>query len=737
MQQDLKLSSNTAKLHQMFGPKLYGDKYSFISEMCQNAVDSHRAAKQTKPVLVGLKRKINTKGNVPWTFYVKDEGLSFKDPDDFIAKVCTLLESGKSSNKTNDENCEMGEHGIGSISASAFQPVWQYDVVTPTGEYFFCIFRWIEGRGLTYDMSPVEKTTDTKSVTFSLEFEGVHFPYLVDAMKRKLCYFKDIQFEFDAHAQSNDRSLLVLNSFFKIDQAKDFQVSTLSKFHGMHVCLDQYSYDIKWDLLGIPAIPLNIGLRFGLGDGLKADITRENLVHHDDYKNIVMKKIRDVATWFIEKYNTGIPAEFENIELIHREMNKVKVVSIGSLNFNIDYLANLSHTPVKPLKFKGVSDKNLKLFISNTNVGKNLFWLSSELKSGKKMTITRNTCSYKQWRQNEVYYVDKPPSVATLTYLKNKGTTVGLYHDINIRTYTKGGTSIATILGLCSKEEMVKRYKTTGINPWREPVKEFKILQDSARKSYLKDVSSVTIPSTFTLPPRKARVVRGPDEMSMKILNGSYYRFSAFSTRVSKPNLANNHYIYGTAEESNKLNLVHSLIGAIRGNYVAVITEKEQKRITSFGLTNFCKVDDFLMGKDSLVMEVVTALKVSRFVHDHAGLFTYMDVIGRLVNSDLARDMQTLKSYSDSKAIITYIRGELDTNPLAKALIEIAEKQALYDKTIIGTLDKVASVVDNLAMIQLLGGHCRASSFKRVAEKAVTDIVEFRKKNGEWKNYVV
>lgn len=54
MEKVLKLSSDTSKLHQMFGPKLYSDKYSFISEICQNAVDSHRMAKKDIPIEVGL-----------------------------------------------------------------------------------------------------------------------------------------------------------------------------------------------------------------------------------------------------------------------------------------------------------------------------------------------------------------------------------------------------------------------------------------------------------------------------------------------------------------------------------------------------------------------------------------------------------------------------------------------------------------------------------------------------------
>jgi len=140
MQKELKLSNNTAKLHQMFGKKLYANKFSFISEICQNAVDSHRMAGVKDPVIVGI--------NEHNVFYVKDVGLSFRDKKDFIDKVCTILESGKSSIKTDNEDCPMGEHGIGSISVSAYQPKWKYTIITPAGKKFTCVLKEVEGIGL-------------------------------------------------------------------------------------------------------------------------------------------------------------------------------------------------------------------------------------------------------------------------------------------------------------------------------------------------------------------------------------------------------------------------------------------------------------------------------------------------------------------------------------------------------------------------------------------------------------
>ena len=72
-------------------------------------------------------------------------------------KICTILESGKSEEKTNSEDCAMGMHGIGSISVSAFYPEWKYTVVK-NGRKFVATLKEVEGKGLTYEIGDYEKT---------------------------------------------------------------------------------------------------------------------------------------------------------------------------------------------------------------------------------------------------------------------------------------------------------------------------------------------------------------------------------------------------------------------------------------------------------------------------------------------------------------------------------------------------------------------------------------------------
>ena len=726
MQKDLKLSNNTSKLHQMFGPKLYSDRFSFISEMCQNAVDSHRRSKQTEPVTVGLR---SISGG--YEFYVKDQGSSFTDPEDFVNKICTLLESGKSSEKTNAEDCEMGEHGIGSISASAFSSEWVYDVVTSNKTQFSCKFRWIEGRGLTYEMSDLKPTTKSKEVKFFLNLTHLEINYLINAMTDKLCYFKDIKFEFDKTVMSLDRRLLTLNTTFEIFQSDDFQLSTLSKMNEVHICLDQYKYRIRWDLLGISPINLNIGLRFGLGDGLKADITRENLQVCDDYKEIVLKKIGLVADWMVTKYNSTILDEYTCIKKMHEDMNKPAVVNISTFNFGILYLYKYSSIKLKEHKFKDVSIDTVRTFINKTNVGGNLFRTVAEFKNGRKTTLY--STPYRQYH-NHNYFMDREPSSKEALYLKNNGNISYLYKNVKLKLTGKGIPTLHSLLGLCSKERMREYYLKTGVNVWREPVKEFRILEESARKAYFINVSDIKIPSDFVLPPKKSRTIRGKEEMSMMKAFGSFYGHSQFkkSVRTKAELKALKHdIIYG--DDKYKVSYAWGLCEKTSLECV-ILTKSEQKRISKFGLTNFVNVEDFLSGKHPEVTNIATSIVLSKFFEKESWLNPEsINIIKEYVSKDIALDIQELVNHIAKYPVNSFIKDE--HNPLLKAFMQAADTLKAYDKDIISKLNLIKEIIPSLDVVKLMGYYVKSIN-KDNAIKIIKDVTEMRRVRKEWGSYL-
>lgn len=714
--EQLKMSSNTAKLHQVFGKKLYASKYSWISEICQNAVDSHRMAGVKVPVKIGIRySSVNRNKQM---FFVEDTGLSFTDKADFIKKVCTILESGKSSEKTNDESCAMGMHGIGSISVSAYQNKWTYDVITPTGERFLATLQEIDGKGLTYDIKDLPKTTDSKKVVFEVEVNhnyGVR--NLITEMKAKLAYFKDIMFDFPADMIRDYRELLTLNSDFKIFQGPTFQVSTFSADGYMHISLDQYSYPIKWGVLSRNAdsIRLNIGLRFGMGDGLEADLTRENLQLTDNYKDIILNKIKETATWFVERYNKSFPEEVTSVSKMNELIRSRPSVEINGQRYEIAELAKYSTVPIREPKFKDVSRKVFDTFCNYAN---------SFVRARFSITSngTKKSCNSVGfgWRGKNIF-VDKPIPQRTMDYIKEKYRQSSLIYFYDIPAFKTRNTQISyqEIYSL-SKKDLKAVYKATGVNPWRQIIKESKILEEIYMKENTILASSIKVPDDFNKAPAKPRVTKEKvnlenlsGEITVKYAQAAYGGYNTTSKFVHgiyklKDFVVNKQlHVYGTEEEKDKLNMVFRMYSyrdtmkQAQPQYVACIIGKSQHHIIEkLKLENCMHVDDFLKGKHELFRQIVTAYVIERDLRvPFRETFNNSVLIRKYISVDTANKIDFLNAYvSKHSTLFTHSLSENEVKPL----LDLANDLKLYDDETLEKFKALKSLLPEYDYVNLL-----------------------------------
>ncbi len=745
--QELKLSNNTAKLHQMFGKKLYASKFSFISEICQNAVDSHRMAKQREPVIVGIKDE----GCV---FYVKDIGLSFVDREDFVNKVCTILESGKSEDKTNDEDCPMGMHGIGSISVSAYQPVWKYTVITPDKKKFTCVLREIEGKGLTYDISDDIDCDEEKSVLFEVNVQPFGLQTLITAMKEKLAYFKDIMFEFDAFTIKTQPQLLTLNTTFKIFQTDEFQYSTLSNNHEMHISLDQYSYSIRWHLLGISPISVPVGLKFSLADGLVPDITRENLTHTDNYKSLIINKIQKVASWFVAKYNETTEKEHESLQAVISRYKSPKAVTIDKKDFMIDPLIPYTKIAVNQVKFKGVSTEVLARFIARTSEGRSLFkWRYEINNKGNKIDRGNDNYGYSHLTQSNLYLMDKTLLPIQWKYLKEFKPNSGIYSKKKIHL-EKGEMSYSYFLSLPSSSTMKKKYKETGVNIWRRDIEEFKILEKAAEKEYFIHCDDIVIPDSLKV--KKARVINKKEKISLVDMEGEIgIKYSQpllkassegwnckFVEKIFKikdlkkqPHL----HIYATEDKRDKLNSIYVLANTKKKKLNSVtpciITERQQFYIKKLNLHNFMEVDDFFKGKHDVFRKMITSYLISCFKNEYTNIFSNATIITQYLSKSFGADLKELDEYSQK---YNWYPGISST--VMASLLEIAKEGKLYDLSIWDKFNNVKKEIDKFDFVYFLAswlGLYTDPIKKEKALEAMMDIAKQRKIRMNWENYKI
>lgn len=720
----LKLSDNTAKLHQMFGKKLYTDRYSFISEICQNAVDSHRMAGQKDPVIVGI-----TDGKP--VFYVKDTGLSFDSKEDFVKKICTILESGKSEEKDNSEMCAMGMHGIGSISVSAFQPEWKYTVVK-NGRKFTATLKEVEGVGLTYEISDYIDTEEDKYVLFevSIPDDNMFMHDFVDNMKIKLCYFKDILFEFGEEIIASNKSLLTLNTEFKIFQTDDMQVSTLSKNYYMHVCLDQYYYPINWEKLGIAPININVGLRFSLADGLVPNITREELVYTDDYVDLIKQKIEKVASWFIKRYNDSMPDDLTSIKKYMAEMSPTKMVTIEKINFVINDLSIYSKSNIKELNFKDVSKYVLNRYIIHTMKGEALYKYTGEIATSG----TKVTRSYYAFRQKRMILVDKPMSVRLSSYVRNYERGSGLY--VRLKTSLKRGDySYRSILGL--------NYNNRHL--WREYIKEMQILERSFEEDTFIKSSEIIIPDSFTTSPRKKAIRKDKVDLDRMIgevgvkygkrMDKSHAEWNCkFEEKTLKIRDLHKQpflHVYGNEKERFRLDVLYTLVSK-RVNHISpcIISDRQQSYIKQLNLHNFMGVEDFFKGKHKLLKSIITAYLINRFISKYDSIFRHQETIEKYISSKFAGDMKELRAFS-SKYIT---RTSFVDDTFMKELLKYAKEHKLYDLSIWEKYQQVKADINNFNFVEFFVGY--GNSLKsEIAMKALQDIAKYRMIKMDWKYY--
>lgn len=752
MEQQLKLSNNTAKLHQMFGKKLYASKYSFISEICQNAVDSHRMAGQKEPVEVGIKIVSSH-----YVFYVKDRGLSFKDSEDFVNKVCTIMESGKSADKTSADDCPMGEHGIGSISVSAYSSEWKYEVVTPDKKKFHCKLKEVEGKGLTYSLEPEYDSEEEQGVLFEVMVKSNEITGLILGIKDKLCYFKDIMFKFDESLIRNDKSLLTINSDFKIFQSENFQISTLSRDNEMHVALDQYSYPIKWSLLGIPPIKLGIGLKFNMAEGLVADITRENLSHSDNYKEVILAKIEKVADWFVEKYNsTECAEEFTSIKVINESMNLDKHITVNNKAYIIRPLE--VYTKIKPKEptFKGVSDSRLLYrFVKVTNGGRNLFETKWEINhKGAKVTP-------RIWRTYSIskdILATKPINNILWKELRDNYKCSLIYVPKKIHL-SKGDTNLCNLFLFPSRYDMKVKYKRTGVNIWREYVDQINIMWKSAMKDYFIDSESIAITPKIS----KARFVRRKSKVNVEDLEGEIgVKYSKECKRNGDWNctfmekiveVKDLHkiplfHVYANELKRRQLDVLFELTSKKTFDYATkkyipekvrispcIITDRQQKHIKKLNLHNFMEIDEFFAGKHKLFGKMMTGWMIYNNLNiSSSPVFKNKEVIRKYISSSFSEDLDKLEAYHRKFSCSLLAESKTFIN----SPVDMCMEGKLYDLEVWDTYKRVEKTIENFDFVEILAPHAADHlPNKEKAIKAMQDLSRQRKIKMDFKNYLL
>jgi hypothetical protein len=683
-------------LMQMLSKNLYSDPIgSTVRECASNALDSHRRAGVAEAIIVSL--KVNSQNN--YEFSVEDfgTGLDADDVENIISKY------GKSTKR--ESATEIGMMGLGFKSPLAYSSSF----------YFVCRKDGVERKYMMYEGEDVntidllyETPTDQRNgvkIIVPVKFQDKY--HFRDKIAEQLAYFESVYFDV------NVQNTIVTNEF-QIHRSEHFQISELNGDHNVHICLDNVYYPLDFQKLGISIIPLPLGLRFGLSDGLFPTPNREQLIYSSQAKKLIKDKIDLVSEYFVQKYNEN-NIDCKNIkEIFTYYSNGARIVQIAGQNIDASKLVGFAKSKfIKPTykkyvltdfqnlyrnkdymfyeyrthiefvrdKFRQCNGHQYHLSYNEVINDKRVF-IYDELLVGNKKSYIKSLLPLNDW--NPIKFVKKSKNLTLRNKSKNQ-------------TYD----NYTNLL------ELYKYPKAT----WRARIKEFQeIIIELTHK--FENADTINVPQVWLDARKKKRVsttnggtkrVKLQGEINCRMAE-DLQRFVSNKNSKLVPNVLKVENIestkqlnvYGKVKDEVLIDQLYSISANQKIKYF-VLSEREHKVAETLDFHNFISIDKFMEGKNKPVKRLVTGHLIHELINKYYNVFQKVNIM-QTVSKDLFEHLEMLKAY-DKKNYSSIGDGSVYPN-----LVAIAEEHNLFDETIYTEYKAVKELLDNFNFIDTVMG---------------------------------
>ena len=269
---DMKITEqNTPLMFKMLVEQLYKNKLgSMIREVTSNAVDSHIEAGVKEPVIVELKKDVNT-------HYISfiDNGVGMS-PHRISEVYGSLGESTK-----RNTNKQIGGFGIGGKTPLAYNKSF-YLITRYNGlEYFYSIR--MDNFVPKIELMQQSTTDEGNGTEVKVPLNINDIRKAEQEIERQLLYFDNVYYKGFENVKND----------FKIFEGENFKYRENDYYSSMHICLGNVAYPIDWNELNISYLDIPIGLKFETGE-LRTVPSREDLEYSDETIKVILKKIEAV-----------------------------------------------------------------------------------------------------------------------------------------------------------------------------------------------------------------------------------------------------------------------------------------------------------------------------------------------------------------------------------------------------------------------------------------------------------
>jgi hypothetical protein len=674
-------------LMQMLSKNLYSDEVgSAVRECASNALDSHRRAGVTDPIVVSL-RVVDT----GWEFSVEDFGigLNHQDVENIISKY------GKST-KRNSAN-ELGMMGLGFKAPLAYCSSFYFIARKHGMERKYMMYEGEEVN--TIDLLYSKPTSERNGVKVIIPIKSWHVDNFRRKIKEQLCYFENVYFDVED-----------IDNNFVIHRSEYYQFSELCNEDEMHVCLDNVYYPIDWSKLDIDRVKMPLGIRFSLTDNLFPTPNREALRYTAEAKDVIKSRIQDVANHFVDKYNESVETGTDLKSLYEYYNNKERYIKHLGSNLNItELLKYSSKTIVKP-NMTGLTSMTFEDLYKAKDFWLSVFKVKFVMKNGKLHNAEKtyvNNWSVGRLVGAGTRYNSSPDPLKVYHYADRVGGVMKDYlrskHSNNVMLVKITTDEIPMFKSSTTEPITWERILSLTNEPkdqWPLKIADFKTLINLITEDWI-DLDSMVVPQDF-LDDRKKKKIQNKSkkpglkgdsgrrkvsgEMSCKQAvellrynDGRNCKFESNIYDLKKLMKGGKYFIY--TEHENFLDL-DELYKHINHDTTKLITlsPREKGQIEKLEIHNLISYEEFMKGKTKTFKRIVTSAKIDTFINKYSDIFDHRNTTIKKASSDLSIKLNNLQIYRD-KHYRSHGYGDREKR-LYEAMYAVADKHDLYDMKI-------------------------------------------------------
>jgi hypothetical protein len=724
-------------LMQMLSKNLYSDSIgSTIRECASNALDSHRRAGCDEPVIVSFKR--NTQANT-YEFAVEDFGIGL-DADD----VRNIISKYGKSTKRNS-NTELGMMGLGFKAPLAYSSSFYFVARKDFMERKYMMYEGEDTNSI--DLLYEKPTAEPNGVKVIVPVDYSDRYNFHNKIKEQLAYFDNVYFDVEPMGSYN------VPNDFTIHRAEHFQYSQIATNSDMHLCLDNVSYPIDWEKLGIDRIRMKMALRFSLSDGLFPTPNREAIRYTKEAKETILKKIATVGNVFMDKFNDAITTQSDIkaiMEFYSQNSKHIKCWYKGTEDdICIDDLVKHSTVSVAQPKLD-----NIKLLNLERLAVKSKEYILAEYKfkyrfSNGKFQNAKNYY-YEHLRMSDltgyavggVYIYDDSLPKGKQDYLRT------LLPDNKTSYFVK-----KSAFKLRSKTGQIDygKYYDSVLNlsmypktQWRQLIQEFQYVVGLYAKDFI-DVDAIDVPQSFKDAQKAKRMkvtvaaVAGPKKVRLKgefsgkvgtqmqiDLSDQHCKFVPTTFKMEDIHKLKKLHVY--AREADKKTMDNAWSCFNKHALFVIVAQATYDNLQKADLHNWITLDKFMEGKNRPFKTIATEFLIRDLIEKYSDSFKRIETV-KAISTDLADKLQILHQYHNSQ-----YRSYCD-EITRKAIIEHAIANNLFDQPTYLVYQQVNEVFEKLPFLDHMLGVIYYAKQNSPLIKALTDLFKYHKHRVNLEHY--